>query len=95
MKTYKKKTIKAIDKVYCDCCGKSTTNIEQVGPDFATLECCWGYGSPNDGTQFEIELCEECFYEVLAIIKMKRKQILGCFNYPYDADPLEGKEYLK
>jgi hypothetical protein len=92
MKTFKKKTIKTIDDVHCDLCGKSTTNIYE--PDYATLESCWGYGSKNDGKKYNIDLCETCFFEVLNFIKDKRKKILGPFNYPYDNDPLNGTEYL-
>lgn len=94
MKTFIEKTIKTIHDVHCDSCGKSTTNYKQVGPDFATLESCWGYGSINDGRKYSIDLCETCFFEVLNFIKDKRKKILGPFNYPYDNDPLNGTEYL-
>ncbi len=94
MKTWKKKTVKVIDDVNCDCCGKSTINYHDVGPDYATLESCWGYGSVNDGSKYNIDLCESCFFEVLSFIKEKRRQILGPFKYPYNNDPLEGIEYL-
>jgi hypothetical protein len=90
MKTYKKKTVKVIDQVLCDCCGQSTTNIEQIGPDYATLESCWGYGSPNDGVKYDIQLCENCFYDILKTIRQKRQKTLGIFKYPHDVDPLNG-----
>jgi len=38
MRTFKKKTVKVVADVSCDCCGKSTTNYAEVGPDYATLE---------------------------------------------------------
>ena len=94
MKTYKKKTVKVVDQVLCDCCGQSTTNIEQIGPDYATLESCWGYGSPNDGVKYDIQLCENCFYDILKTIRQKRQKVLGPFNFPYEKDPLEGKRYF-
>ena len=94
MKTFKKKTIKVVDEVHCDVCGKRTTNDPNVGPDYGTLESCWGYGSANDGTKYNIELCETCFFEVLDFIKDKRRKILGPFKYPYENDPLNGTEYL-
>jgi hypothetical protein len=93
MKTFKEKKMRTVDDVHCDVCGKSTTNNINVGPDYATLESCWGYGSKNDGTKYHIELCETCFFEVLNFIKQKRKKILGPFNYPYDTDPLDGIDY--
>ena len=94
MRTWKKKTTKVVDDVHCDACGKSTTNYADVGPDYATLESCWGYGSNDDGTRYNIDLCEKCFFEVLNFIKEKRRKVLGPFNYPYDQDPLNGVEYL-
>jgi hypothetical protein len=94
MRTWKTKTTKVVDDVSCDACGKSTTNYSDVGPDYATLESCWGYGSSNDGSKYNIDLCEECFFEILSFIKEKRRQILGPFSYPYDNDPLNGIEYL-
>ena len=94
MKTFKEKTIQVVDDVRCDACGKSTINYNNVGPDYAILESCWGYGSKHDGTKYIIELCESCFFEVLDFIKDKRRKILGPFNYPYDNDPLDGVEYL-
>lgn len=94
MRTFKKKTVKVVDDVSCDCCGKSTTNYAQVGPDYATLESCWGYGSTNDGSKYNIDLCETCFFEVLTFLKEKRRKVLGPFNFPYDHDPLDGIEYL-
>jgi hypothetical protein len=94
MKNFTEKTIKVVHDVHCDVCGKSTTNFVDVGPDYATLESCWGYGSKNDGTKYSVELCETCFFEVLNFIKDKRRKILGPFNFPYDTDPLKGVKYL-
>ena len=94
MKTFKEKTIRIIADIVCDACGKSTTNDINIGPDYATLESCWGYGSSNDGSKYNIDLCESCFFDVLSFIKDKRREVLGPFNYPYDTDPLEGVEYL-
>jgi len=94
MKTFKKKTVKVVDDVHCDCCGKSTTNYNYVGPDYATLESCWGYGSKHDGSKYNIDLCEGCFTEVLNFIKEKRRKVLGPFNYPHDNDPLDGQTYI-
>ena len=94
MRTWKTKTTKVVDDVSCDACGKSTTNYSDVGPDYATLESCWGYGSSNDGSKYNIDLCEECFFEVLNFIKEKRRKVLGPFKYPFNNDPLEGVEYL-
>jgi len=93
MKTFKEQLRRVVDDVNCDVCGKSTTNNTNIGPDYATLESCWGYGSKDDGTKYNIDLCENCFLEVLNFIKDKRRQVLGPFKYPYEKDPLEGQDY--
>ena len=93
MKTYKEEIRKAVDDVICDCCGRST-NTMNMGPSWAELNATWGYGSVNDGVQYDIELCESCFSSVIDFIKKKRKQTLGPFKYPYNYDPLNGKSYL-
>lgn len=99
MKTYKKKTVKTVDKILCDCCGESCTKEvpttkSSFDHEYATIEATWGYFSNQDGTQYSIEICENCFNEVLEFVKKKRKQVLGPFKYPYDQDPLEGKNYF-
>lgn len=93
MKTYKKKTVKTIDQVYCDSCGSNCTK-DQLGYEYGVLEASWGYSSKQDGTNYEIHLCEICFMEVVDFLKKKRKRVLGCFNYPHKEDPLEGKSYF-
>jgi hypothetical protein len=93
MRTFKEEVRKVLDDVSCDICGKSTTNYPDVGPDYATLESYWGYGSSNDGSKYEIHICENCFGETLTFLKQKRKNILGPFQYPYNHDPLSGYEY--
>jgi len=90
MRTFKEEVRKVLDDVSCDICGKSTTNYPDVGPDYATLESYWGYGSSNDGSKYEIHICEFCFDETLAFLKQKRKSVLGPFSYPFKPDPLDG-----
>jgi hypothetical protein len=94
MRTFKEKTVEVLDDVNCDVCGKSTTNHKDVGPDYATLESCWGYGSRNDGSKYSIDICESCFNETLEFLKQKRRSVLGPFSYPFENDPLSGNEYL-
>lgn len=95
MKTYKKKTVKTVDKILCDSCGKNCTITEPVEEhEYAELSATWGYFSNQDGLQYDIQICETCFNEVVNFLKKKRKQTLGPFNYPYDQDPLDGKNYF-
>ena len=95
MKTYKKKTVKAVDKILCDSCGANCTIDVPVDEyEYAELNATWGYFSNQDGLQYDIQICETCFNEVIGFLKNKRKQILGPFNYPHKEDPLEGKSYF-
>ena len=93
MRTFKEEVRKVLDDVSCDSCGKSTTIYQDVGPDYATLESYWGYGSQKDGSKFEVHICESCFNDVINLLKEKRKSVLGPFKYVHDHDPLEGYEY--
>lgn len=93
MRTYKEEIRKVTDDVICDCCGQSTTTMN-MGPSWAELSATWGYGCVNDGMQYDIDLCENCFTDVIGFIKNSRKKILGPFNYPHKHDPLDGKAYL-
>lgn len=93
MRTYKEQVRKVTDDVICDCCGQSTT-IMNMGPSWAELNATWGYGCVNDGMQYDIDLCENCFTDVIGFIKNSRRKILGPFKYPYEYDPLNGKTYL-
>jgi hypothetical protein len=98
MKTTKDKTVKVLDRIYCDVCGQSCTKGDEdngwTDHEYAIIEATWGYFSHQDGTQYNIEICEHCFNEVLECMKKIRKRILGPNKYPYDSDPLEGKDYL-
>lgn len=92
MKTYKKKLTKVVDKILCDSCGEDCTITEPaVEYEYAEIIATWGYFSNQDGAQYDIQICESCFNEVIDFLKKKRKQTLGPFRYPYKQDPLEGK----
>lgn len=92
MKTYKKKTVKVTDKIYCDSCGEDCS--KDIDHEYAELSATWGYCSKQDGLQYDIQICESCFNEVISFLKNKRKQILGPLTYPHKEDPLEGKCYF-
>ena len=92
MKTYKKKTIQVLDQTLCDVCGKTCTDDFYNNHENATIEANWGYNSGRDGQKFEIHLCENCFGNTLGFLRQQRQDILGPFSYPYDPDPLSGKQ---
>lgn len=78
MKVYKKKLVKAINDVLCDICGNSCIIVaDNVGPDFATLEACWGYGSKYDGTKYDIDICENCFTATIQFLRQHRAKHLN------------------
>ena len=95
MRTYKTKPKKVVDEILCDVCGASCTITEPVDEhEYAELSATWGYFSNQDGKQFNIDLCEKCFNNVLFYIKNSRREILGPCKYPYENDPLEGSCYF-
>ncbi|MDY6468301.1 hypothetical protein SKM57_06840 [Acinetobacter faecalis] len=61
------KSIEVITDVLCDICDQSTKL------EFATLCANWGYYSKSDGERYKLQLCEKCFFNVLAILKNQRK----------------------
>lgn len=95
MRTYKEEVKKVLDEIRCDCCDESCTITEPViEHEYGELIATWGYFSDQDGSQYNIDLCENCFNDVLSFIKNSRKKILGPFNYPHKIDPLEGTCYF-
>lgn len=92
MKTTKTKTVKVTDKIYCDGCGECCS--KQCDHEYAELSATWGYDSNQDGTQYDIQICENCFNETIEFLKKKRQRNLGCFDYPFDQDPLMGRSYF-
>jgi hypothetical protein len=94
MKVYKKKLVKAVNDVLCDVCGNSCTIIpDNAGPDFATLEACWGYGSKYDGTKFDIDLCEKCFGMTIQFLKEHRNRYLNTDSTFSNHYPFNGQIY--
>lgn len=66
----------SIEDIICDYCGSSCkTQIHQKikNFEFATLNASWGYYSDSDGKSYKIQLCEKCFYDVIAHIKLNCK----------------------
>lgn len=61
----------ALADVICDVCGESTCTDAGV-PQFGTMHASWGQGSTHCGEQYELHLCEHCFFGQLAIMKRTR-----------------------
>jgi len=71
MKITEKKLVNIISGVLCDSCSRNT--LTEGTSQFATLQAHWGYGAQHDGEQYELDLCETCFFATLAFIKQERR----------------------
>jgi hypothetical protein len=69
---YKEAITKVLDYVVCDSCEKSCKPNMAEDSEYSTLSANWGYWSDSDGQNYEIHLCEQCFYDVLGHIKAKK-----------------------
>lgn len=73
--------IDVINEVLCDLCGNSCSkkSYDELGhskqPKHEYAEICanWGFYSDSDNKKYEIHLCEHCFYDVLAYLKLNCK----------------------
>jgi hypothetical protein len=66
---YKERITKVIDYIICDSCKKNCKSSIAEDSEYATLRANWGYWSDSDGRNYELHLCEHCFYDVLGHIK--------------------------
>ncbi|WP_347456084.1 hypothetical protein ABEF89_00535 [Acinetobacter thermotolerans] len=76
------KQVEVITDVLCDVCMQST----QL--EFGTLSANWGYGSKYDGQRYELQLCEQCFFYALAILKKERAD-QSMFDEKFDPATLD------
>ncbi len=72
------KQVKVITDVVCDVCNQPTKL------EFATLSAHWSYRSTHDGERYELQLCEKCFFYVLATLKKERRD---AFIFDENFDP--------
>lgn len=92
MKTYKNKTVKVVDQIICDICGKVCTDDNYMS-EYGILEAAWGYNSRSDGTKYEIHICENCFYDTISWMKNKRSEYIPVYS-EIKNDPLNGDRYI-
>ncbi|OWJ98298.1 hypothetical protein B6S59_01200 [Pseudomonas sp. A46] len=55
----------------CDVCGESPL-LGKGTPQFGSLNAKWESGSTHAGEQYEIRLCETCFFRTLAGLRRER-----------------------
>lgn len=65
------RVVETVVDVLCDQCGDSCTREVhgEVLHEYATLSAGWGYGSRHDGQRYSLQLCERCFFAILASIE--------------------------
>ncbi|WJD69257.1 hypothetical protein QQ994_22015 [Pseudomonas asiatica] len=63
----------AID-VVCDVCGMSTRDGEGQF-QYGTMHASWGQGSSHCGEEYELHLCENCFF--VQVSTMQRTRWIG------------------
>lgn len=72
--------VEVVAEVICDGCGETCTKDREDGiHEFATLAADWGYYSSHDNESYRYQLCEICFFGVLAHLK-ERSRTLGLFD---------------
>lgn len=74
--------------VVCDVCGRSTRDCEGE-LQYGTMHASWGKGSAHCGEEYEIHLCENCFFAQVG--EMKRKRWLAVM-FDEEGDAILGDE---
>lgn len=75
------------EAVCCDLCG-SDLRISGYGQQSGLLHARWGYGSRHDGEHYRVQLCEGCFFQVLAYIRQERR-----IQRLFDEEPLDDQDF--
>ena len=57
----------AVLDIVCDICKRTTKNYENF--EYSVLSASWGYGSKNDGDEWEFHFCEYCSLALMDHIK--------------------------
>ena len=68
LKVTESQPVQVMIDVVCDICGVSTKS--QAGPcHYGTLGAEFGFGSMHDGESYEVDLCENCFFDALTFTR--------------------------
>lgn len=74
MREYKAVEIKVdkVDKVFCNMC-EQPIKTDKSGNlyDYIHISKKWGYNSNMDGEKHEIDLCQECYKNIIDKFKIK------------------------
>lgn len=76
MRTYIKRDNDKIKEMYCNCCGKQIV-VEKgiIKEGVMSLDYSWGFFSDKDGEIHSIDLCEECYNEMIRKFKIPVEKI--------------------
>lgn len=80
-------SVPLLEGVRCDLCGSATDN-PGYGQQSGELHARWGYGSRHDGEHYRVQLCEGCFFQVLAYIRQERR-----IQRLFDEEPLDDQYF--
>lgn len=59
-------------EVICDVCCQSTRSDDAEG-HYGVLQGEWGNGALHSGERYELDLCEQCFFQAIANLKSARR----------------------
>lgn len=71
MKVISKSDPGTVIDVICDMCGDST-RTPSGELQFGTMHATWGEGSSHSGEEYELHLCENCFFVQVSTIQRTR-----------------------
>lgn len=62
MRKYQEGRARKVKEIICNCCGRALTFADEIPTEEAChIEVQWGYFSRKDGENHTIDLCEECY----------------------------------
>ena len=91
MKVMTKQEADVVSDIRCDVCDESCSPAEGYDPLYGTLSAKWGYGSRHDGENYELHLCESCFFQALANLQEQRRGHLMFSEEGYELNPDFGR----
>lgn len=75
------------EALYCDLCA-SDLRMSGFGQQPGLLHARWSCGSRHDGEHYRVQLCEVCFFQVLAYIRQERR-----IQHFFDEEPLDDQDF--
>lgn len=62
-----------LTNIICDVCRRSV-RVQNGEYQYGTLQANWGCGASHQGERYELQLCEECFFQTLVHLKQERRE---------------------